>query len=139
MDKTLYILRGVSGSGKTTLAETLEKSLPKAVAIAADDYHYDKEGNYNFKIENLSKAHNWCKAKVKASMKWGNKFDNIILHNTNTTEKELKPYLDLAEKYNYKVVSLVVENRHGNIDVHNVPDGVKEGQERKLRNNLKLK
>ena len=136
-NKTLYILRSVSGAGKTTLAKTLEASLPDAIAIAADDYHYDKEGNYNFNINNLSDAHKTCKFKVKRNMSVYQK-QNIIVHNTSTTEKELEPYLDLAEQFDYKVVSLVVENRHGNSNVHNVPVNVLEKQQRNLRNSLKL-
>lgn len=39
----------------------------------------------------------------------------------------------------YRVVSLVVENRHGNRDVHNVPDEVKGKQEQRIKNSLKLR
>lgn len=134
--KTLYILRGVSGAGKTTLALTLEKSLPSAIAIAADDFHYDSLGNYNWKSENMYKAHQWCKGAVKESMK--QLYKNIIVHNTNTTEKEIKPYIDLADKFGYKVISLIVENLHDNDSVHNVPQEVRNNQEKRLRNSLKL-
>ena len=34
----------------------------------------------------------------------------------------MKPYYELAEKYGYRVYSIVVENRHGVKNVHNVPD-----------------
>ena len=47
---------------------------------------------------------------------------NIVVSNTFTTEKELQPYLELAMKYDYKVVSLIVENRHGSQSIHNVPE-----------------
>lgn len=134
--KTLYILRGVSGSGKTTLAKTLEVSLPNAIAIAADDYHYDKDGNYNFDIRNLGVAHQWCRQNVELSMQGSR--DNIILHNTNTTDKEIQPYEKLANEYGYKVVSLVVENRHGNSNVHNVPNYVLQNQEKRLIDSIKL-
>ena len=136
MSKTLYILRGVSGSGKTTLAETLEDSLFDCVAIAADDYHYDTEGNYNFDIANLSKAHAWCKETVILEM-YG-ETHNIVVHNTNTSEREIKPYIDMAEQYGYEVVSLVVENRHGNDSVHNVPQSVRDNQAERLRNSIIL-
>lgn len=134
--KTLYILRGVSGSGKTTLAKTLEVSLPNAIAIAADDYHYDKDGNYNFDISNLGVAHQWCRQNVELSMQGSR--DNIILHNTNTSNKEIQPYEKLAHEYGYKVVSLVVENRHGNSNVHYVPNNVLQNQESRLRSSIKL-
>lgn len=134
MSKTLYILKGVSGSGKTTLATQICE-MPNTMSIAADDYHYDEEGNYNFKFENLKAAHKWCQEATAGMMYHG---FNIVLHNTNTSTKETKPYLAMAEKFGYKVVSLVVENLHGNKDVHNVPQEVRDGQEKRLRNSLKL-
>lgn len=136
MGDTLYILRGVSGCGKTTLAATLLQSLG-GQAIAADDYFYDSQGNYNFDVGLLGKAHSWCRRFVEDCMRGD--LTNIILHNTSTSEKELEPYLDLAEDYGYKVISLVVENRHGNNSVHNVPEQTLLKQERKLRNSIKLK
>jgi len=136
MDKTLYILRSVSGAGKTTLARTLEESLFDCVAIAADDYHYDEDGNYNFDIDNLGKAHEWCKTTVYIEMK--REATNIVVHNTNTSEREIKPYIDMAKECGYKVVSLVVENRHGNRNVHNVPMEVLDKQEKRLRGSIKL-
>lgn len=141
MSKTLWILRSVSGAGKTTLAQTLQEHLPNSVAISADDYFYqlgsDGAMNYNFDASKLGEAHNECKAYVEEYMI--DDFDNIIVHNTNTTEKEIKPYTDFAEKYGYKVISLVVENRHGNNDVHNVPQEVREKQEQRLKDSLKLR
>jgi predicted kinase len=134
--KNLYILRGVSGSGKTTLAKELEKNLPDAVAYAADDYHYDENGNYNFDVTKIGEAHLACRTNVQSSMGKGKM--NIIVHNTNTTEKEIRPYVDLAERLGYNVVSLVVENRHGNTDVHSVPSETKERQERRLKSSIKL-
>ena len=133
-DKTLYILRGVSNSGKTTLAETL-CHLPCTVKIAADDYFYDEYGNYNWKLEDLGKAHDWCRMEVEAYMCKG---FNIVLHNTNTSEKEIEVYLEGAAYYGYKVVSLIVEKRHNNFNNHNVPEETLKRQERKLRNSIKL-
>jgi hypothetical protein len=34
----------------------------------------------------------------------------------------MEDYFKLAEKYGYKVVSLIVENRHGGTNVHGVPE-----------------
>lgn len=145
MSKTLYILRGVSGCGKTTLSNTLRKqlhiddedALTSCYTVSADDYHYDNDGNYYWLSKNVPVAHKWCQDMVDDYMELS--IDNIIVHNTNTTEKEIKPYIDLADKYGYKVVSLVVENRHGNDSVHNVPKEVRDKQEKRLRSSLKLK
>ncbi len=65
-------------------------------------------------------------------------YDRVIVSNTSTSEKEIKPYLDLANDYGYQVVSLVVENRHGNDSIHSVPQETRDAQERRLRNSLKL-
>jgi hypothetical protein len=34
----------------------------------------------------------------------------------------MQAYYDLAEKYEYRVFSIVIENRHGNKNLHGVPD-----------------
>jgi len=34
----------------------------------------------------------------------------------------MKPYFDLAEKHGYRVYSLIVENRHGGVNEHGVPE-----------------
>jgi hypothetical protein len=35
----------------------------------------------------------------------------------------MQPYYDLAKEYGYMVFSIIVENRHGGKNVHNVPEG----------------
>ena len=136
-ENTLYLIRGISGSGKTTLAETLEQGLSNAQAIAADDFWYLNEtSEYKFDISKLGAAHAWCKHQVERNMSGFTR--NIIVHNTLTSEKELKPYIELAEKYHYNVVSLIVENRHGNKNVHDVPDNALVKQQNKLTQSIKL-
>lgn len=136
MSKTLYILRGCSGSGKSTLAEQLLQ-LPNSVAFSADDYFIDEDGNYSWNPTRISEAHKWCRKHTVDAM--FAEVGNIIVHNTNTSEKEIKPYLDSAEEYGYKVVSLVVENRHRGKNIHNVPDETLDRQERKLRDSIVLR
>jgi len=122
MEKVLIILRGLPGSGKSTFARLMWSEY---TICEADQYWYDKEGNYNFDASKLRQAHEWCQAKVRQFMEDNTLNDQfyreIVVSNTSTTEKELQPYLDLANEFGYKVVSLVVENRHGNSNVHNVP------------------
>ncbi len=115
MQKNLIILRGVPGSGKTLLANLFET---KAICCA-DDWHI-KNGKYGWKHENATNAHRWCKRKCERFMVMGAK--KIIVSNTNTTKKELEPYLNLGKKYNYIVHTIVVENRHGSKNTHSVPD-----------------
>ena len=134
MEKTLIILRGVSGAGKSTVADMLAEGLWPV--CEADKFHYTEDGVYDWKPENMQAAHAWCQAEVKDMMGWN--FRRIIVSNTSTSEKELKPYLDLAEENGYRVISLVVENRHGNDSIHSVPQETRDAQERRLRNSLKL-
>ena len=114
MEKNLIIVRGIPGSGKTTFAELICDTV-----FSADDYHTDKDGNYNWKPENVGKAHEWCQSQTRAAMERG--LPKICVANTSTIEKEMKPYRRLASKYGYKVFSIVVENRHGGTNVHDVP------------------
>lgn len=137
VEKTLYILRGLPCSGKTTLAKTLEQDLPNCVSFSADDFHYNDKGEYNFKFADIGFAHLTCQDNVTKHMELNTQ--NIIVHNTSTSEKELKPYILLAEEYDYKIVSLVVENRHGNKNNHNVPERTVKDMEQRLRNSIKLK
>ncbi len=133
--KRLIILRGLPGSGKTTFANMLGSSLDsifedsEAQTFSADDYFVYREEEtggykYDFDISKLGVAHSECQELVERFMQelQNGGLRTCIVHNTSTTEKELKPYLDLAEKYGYEVTSLIVENRHGNSSVHNVPE-----------------
>jgi len=37
-------------------------------------------------------------------------------------DSEKSPYFDLAKTYGYQVFSLIVENRHGGLNQHGVPE-----------------
>ncbi len=134
---TLIILRGLPGSGKSSFANFIWES---GTIFEADKYFYDKDGNYNFDASKLHQAHKWCQDSVKTAMldnaiSKGEYYPEIIVSNTSTTEKELEPYLELAKLFEYHVVSLVVENRHGNVSIHNVPDITMD----KMRNRFSVK
>ena len=140
MEKVVIILRGVSGSGKSSFADFLGNFLWDSLRVcicSADDYHLDKNGVYRFDVSKMGEAHAWCREKFERCL--AEKFDAVIVSNTNTSEKEIQPYLDLAAKYNYKVISLVVENRHGNKNIHNVPEETLQKQEQRLKNSIKLR
>ena len=117
--KNLYLIRGVPGSGKTTLAETLGYMIG-ATVYSADNY-FMVNGEYQFDPTKLKQAHSWCQRSVNAEMRDFHA-DNIFVANTFTQEWEMKPYLDMAEEYGYRVFSIIVENRHGGKNVHGCPD-----------------
>ena len=119
MAKELFLLRGLPGSGKSTLAAQLGGSLVEA------DRYFMEYGEYKFDASKLKEAHAWCRDQVRKWMEVDNagyNVDRIVVSNTFTQEWEMKPYYELAEKYGYRVHSIVVENRHGGKNVHNVPD-----------------
>ena len=119
MAKELFLLRGLPGSGKSTLAAQLGGSLVEA------DRYFMQYGDYKFDASKLKEAHAWCRDQVRKWMEVANagyNVDRIVVSNTFTQEWEMKPYYELAEKYGYRVHSIVVENRHGGKNIHNVPD-----------------
>ncbi len=119
MAKELFLLRGLPGSGKSTLAAQLGGSLVEA------DRYFMQYGEYKFDASKLKEAHAWCREEVRKWMEVDNSgynVDRIVVSNTFTQEWEMKPYYELAEKYGYRVYSIVVENRHGGKNVHNVPE-----------------
>ncbi len=123
--KTLYILRGLPGSGKSTLANTIVDTI---AVCEADQYFVDKEtGEYKFNPDEIKIAHQWCRDEVEKRMAYnqdtyGLDYSEIVVSNTFTQEWEMEPYFKLAEKYGYRVFSMIVENRHGGKNAHGVPD-----------------
>jgi predicted kinase len=118
--KKLILLRGLPGSGKTTFAEQLDGS-----HFETDNYFLDENGNYNFDGSKLKVAHQWCQdlalnAMILNHTTGENK--TIVVSNTFTQEWEMKPYMDMAKDWGYTVFSIIVENRHGGINQHGVPE-----------------
>ena len=117
MSKELFLLRGLPGAGKSTLAKMLVGDRDYCHK-EADMYFVDSEGNYKFDFSLIKEAHAWCQSEVEFLMKYEH---TVVVSNTFTQEWEMQAYYDLAEKYGYRVHSLIVENRHGGVNEHNVP------------------
>ena len=134
MKKILFIIRGVSGAGKTTFAKTISP-----IVVEADQYFTDDKGNYIFDGSKIKLAHEYCRSQTEAWMITEDDQINtskVAVSNTFTQEWEMEPYFELAKKYGYKVFSLIVENRHGGVNQHNVPEDKIE--QMKTRFELKL-
>jgi predicted kinase len=119
MNKELYLLRGLPGSGKSTLAKSLVGDKDYCHK-EADMYFIDREGNYKFNSSQIKDAHKWCQEEIEFVMKY--EHPRVVVSNTFTQEWEMLPYYELAAKYGYKVYSLIVENRHGGVNEHGVPE-----------------
>ena len=134
--KTLILVRGLPGSGKSTFANFVWNDY---AICEADKFFYDKEGNYNFDPNRLKAAHEWCRFQVEERMKNNEEnpqyYPEIVVSNTFTQEWEMEAYYELAKKYNYLVISIIVENRHGGKNVHGVPEEKLE----QMRNRFQIK
>jgi predicted kinase len=119
MEKTLYIVRGIPGSGKSTFAKSL------AGTHFETDEFFMVDGEYKFDPTKLKEAHRWCQDSVNTAMILNHTagLNNcIVVSNTFTQEWEMEPYIQMAKTYDYKVFTVIVENRHGGVNTHGVPE-----------------
>jgi hypothetical protein len=131
----LILLRGLPGSGKSTLGSIilqLPNNNPQEV-LSADDFFVNNEGEYIFDGTKLKEAHNYCQFRCSERMR--QQIVRIVVANTFTEDWEMKPYFDMAERYNYRVHTLIVENRHESKNVHGVP----EDKLQKMKNRFEIK
>lgn len=106
-DKKIIILRGASGSGKSTVADLFAE--PKVIA-SADDYFTDSNGNYNFDVSKLGKAHQYCRDVFMSGLNCSD-IKTVIVSNTNTKPADYQFYVDEAKKRGIDVIYLVIEKR----------------------------
>lgn len=131
----LILLRGLPGSGKTTLAHIILQhpaGLEQEV-LSADDFFENENGDYNFDSTKIKEAHNYCQFRCSERMR--QEKSRIVVANTFTQEWEMEDYFKMAERYNYRVHTIIVENRHGNQNVHGVP----EDKLQQMKNRFEIK
>jgi len=116
--KQILLLRGTPGSGKSTLAKMIVDK--DYCHKEADMFFVDRDGNYKFEPSKIKDAHKWCQEEVEFLMIY--KHSPIVVSNTFTQEWEMDAYYKLAEEYGYQVHSVIVENRHGGVNTHGVPE-----------------
>lgn len=130
----VYFIRGIAGAGKTTLAEGLQHHICHDYEYIGKEDWYDKvcpileadkwmtneRGEYEFDYRKLPMAHAACLAEYEKALR--EHVPYVVVSNTSKTEAEVEPYHELAIQNGYEFVSLIVENRHGNKSVHNIPD-----------------
>lgn len=132
--KKLILLRGLPGSGKSTAAKLFQGS-GYSSHYEADMYFLNKEtGEYQFDPSKLKLAHNWCAIQTQKAMV--DEIPTIVISNTFTQEWEMDNYRELAKMHDYQVFTLIVENRHGGVNVHGVPDDKLKAMEERFE--LKL-
>jgi predicted kinase len=117
--KNLILLRGLPGAGKSTVAKLIGADGAGYAHYEADMF-FMKDGEYKFEPTQIKMAHNWCQIQTEKAM--ANDTHIVIVSNTFTQEWEMERYLELAKYYDYQVYSLIVENRHGGVNTHGVPE-----------------
>lgn len=108
----LILVRGLPGSGKSTIA----KKLGILYHYEADQY-FIKDGEYVFDATKLHRAHSWCQSMVRDALVGGH---DVVVSNTFTTIKELRPYFDMAAELGIVPNVIVAQGNFKN--VHNVPE-----------------
>jgi ATP-dependent phosphoenolpyruvate carboxykinase len=134
MKKSVIIIRGVSGSGKSTFSNLIAD--PKVICTA-DDWYYETYGFYNWNVKDIPKAHGWCKDKFLKALD-DDSIENIVIANTNTKTKDFEFYASTARSRGIPVHFIVMENRHGGKNTHNVPEETLIRQKESIIESLKL-
>jgi len=129
-----YILRGVPGCGKSTVSRNIAGD--SGVVCEADNYFVGEDGIYRYDPKKIGLAHGWCLDITRNAME--SQIPVVVLSNTNTDPLHFKKYEVLAEIFGYTVFHLIVENRHGGKDSHNVPEESLRRMEESIRANIKL-
>lgn len=114
--KQLLLFRGLPGSGKSSLAESLCDDVYSA------DMYFERNGEYHWNPEEIKIAHEWCRSHVESALHAGVPIVGVA--NTFTREWEMKAYFDLAEEYDYRISTVIVESRHHSENIHGVPSDV---------------
>ncbi|AFY61923.1 AAA family ATPase [Synechococcus sp. PCC 6312] len=114
----LLILRGLPGAGKTTLAKLLTKH-----ECSADDFPNLYQNGQLQKIL-VPASHAWCQQSIKEYLELYDNEEIIAVHNTFCQNWEIKPYIEMAQKYGHDFSVVTVEGNYGSI--HNVPPEVME-------------
>nr|XP_015197358.1 PREDICTED: NEDD4-binding protein 2-like 1 [Lepisosteus oculatus] len=97
----LFLMRGVPGSGRAALAGKIKKDIG-GVIINTRTYFTGRDGVYRFRPDLLPKAHEWIIRRAKKAMKVG--ISPVIIDTTNVLLWHMKPYVQMALQYYYKVI-----------------------------------
>lgn len=121
--KTLILVRGLPGSGKSSFVDFLQNQHCGAPGssfreICTDTYMTDENGVYYYDTFKARDAMRWCHHELDDEIL--RETQVIVIHNTMTEHKEFSGFEKRGKKGGYRVIVLIMENRHGGKSVHNV-------------------
>lgn len=114
----LILIRGIPGSGKSTLARQIVHGTVGR-HLEADMYFVDPvTQKYEWDATRVRDAHEWCLDRTGLYL--GHGMYPVVVSNTFTRLRELRPYFELAAQYN--VIPNVITAQGGFKNVHDVPE-----------------
>jgi predicted kinase len=117
MMQRFILVRGLPGSGKSTLAKRMLDNQIVDIHLEADQWFTNEAtGEYRFNPNELFAAHQYCQRMAFINLSIGN---SVVVSNTFTTRKELRPYLEIARQTGVKAEILTCKGQYGS--VHGVP------------------
>jgi predicted kinase len=112
----LILIRGIPGSGKSTMAKAMVEGT-QARHIEADMYFVDPHtGKYEWDGMRIGHAHEWCIDRAGLYLRSN---VDVVVSNTFTRLKEMRPYFELAKVLGVQVNVLLAQGAFQNI--HGVP------------------
>lgn len=108
----LTLVRGLCGSGKSTFAKSLGM-----YHVEADMWFY-KNGIYQYDINYIREAHNWCKDKTIEALQIG--IDVVVSNTFTKIYFELMPYINIANALNTEFCIYEMKGEYQT--VHDVPE-----------------
>jgi predicted kinase len=125
MNNELVIIRAPSGFGKSTYVQ--KHFVPKGYIQCEADSFFMKDGVYQFDRTKLGAAHQTCQRDVRKNLTEGR---NVVVSNTNTTQREVNEYIRIAQECNvpYRIIRLAKQFKN----VHNVPDEIVEAMKARM-------
>lgn len=119
-EKQMILMQGVPGSGKSSIANMLANHI-NAMVVSNNDFMTDSAGNYVFNPHRLNECIEACQnaAEAHAEAGW-----NLIVDNVNAEGFCVDYYMDLAARYNYRVMVIRTSRSSDecfNENIHGVP------------------
>jgi predicted kinase len=139
----VIVLIGFAGAGKSTWAKSV---IGRKLILSSDNYFTDKDGNYNWTIEESHKGHEDCLRKfidVFQSSSGDQELlpETVIIDNTNVRIYDIIPYIRIAQAYEcpveVKYIDTDIEVAKSR-NIHGVPDSAYDRMKSNFEELLKL-